>query len=296
MPTIAPRGPFSLAASSRFLEGFAPAGRAADDGPLRLVFAPDGRGPVTGAAVTQSADGTVRADVVGSEPAGFGDHLARILSLDVDGAGFPAIADRDPVVGRLAAAYPGLRPVGFHLPYEAACWAVVGQRLRITQAAGVVAGIRARWGETVEVAGRPVAAFPAAPVLLDVAGELPLPEVKQERLRGLAAAAVDGRLDGARLRDLSAEEAIAEVSRLAGIGPFSAELVVVRGAGHPDRFPTSEGRLHDSMRQLYGLPDAGVAELTTVAEAWAPYRTWVSVLLRVDREAATGEIARGRRR
>jgi DNA-3-methyladenine glycosylase II len=292
---LTPRGPFSLAAGRRFLDGFAPAGRTVEEGPLRLAFAPDGRGATTGAALTQSADGVVHADVVGAEPPGFADHLARVLSLDVDGTGFPAVADRDPVVGRLVASYPGLRPVGFYSPYEAACWAVVTQRLRITQAAGIVAGIRARWGETAEVAGRPVAAFPSAAVLHEVAGELPLPDVKRERLRGLAEAALDGRLDGARLRAMSAEEAVADVSLLAGIGPFSAELVVVRGAGHPDRFPTNEARLHDSMRQLYDLPGADVEELASVARAWAPYRTWVAVLLRVDREATTGEIARGSR-
>ena len=293
--TLTPRGPFSLAAGRRFLEGFAPAGRTAEEGPLRFAFPPDGRGATTGVALTQSADGLVHADVVGDEPPGYADHLARIQSLDVDGTGFPAVADRDPVVGRLAAEYPGLRPVGFYSPYEAACWAVLTQRVRITQAAAVVAGIRARWGQTAEVAGRPVAAFPPAEVLREVAGELPVPDVKQERLRGLAEAALDGRLDGARLRAMSAEEAVADVSLLAGIGPFSAELVVVRGAGHPDRFPATEGRLHDSMRQLYDLPGAGVEELASVARAWAPYRTWVAVLLRIDREATTGEIARGSR-
>ena len=70
MLTTSPRGPFSLAASSRFLEAFAPAGPVADDGPLRLVFAPDRRGATTGAVVTQTADGVVRADVVGAEPGG----------------------------------------------------------------------------------------------------------------------------------------------------------------------------------------------------------------------------------
>jgi DNA-3-methyladenine glycosylase II len=293
--TLTPRGPFSLAAGRRFLDDFAPAGRTAEEGPFRLAFPPDGRGATTGVAVTQSADGLVHAEVVGAEPPGFADHLARILSLDVDGTGFAAVAARDPVVGRLAATYPGLRPVGFHSPYEAACWAVVTQRVRITQAAGVLARIRARWGRAVEVAGRPVPAFPSAAVLREVAGELPLSEVKQQRLRGLAEAALDGRLDGARLRAMSAEEAVDDVGLLSGIGPFSAELVIVRGANHPDRFPTSEGRLHDSMRQHYDLPGAGVEELATVARTWAPYRSWVAVLLRVDREATTGEIARGSR-
>ena len=48
------------------------------------------------------------------------DQVTRILSLDVDGTGFPEVGRRDPVVGGLQARWPGLRPVGFYSPYEAA--------------------------------------------------------------------------------------------------------------------------------------------------------------------------------
>ncbi len=47
-------------------------------------------------------------------------QVAQILLLDVHGRGFPEVAERDPVVGRLQARYPGLRPVGFYSPYEVA--------------------------------------------------------------------------------------------------------------------------------------------------------------------------------
>jgi DNA-3-methyladenine glycosylase II len=68
------------------------------------------------------------------------------------------------------------------------------------------------------------------------------------------------------------------------MGPFSADLVVVRGAGAPDVFPVAESRLHDSMATLYGLTDPTIDELAAVAAAWSPFRSWVSVLIRADRE------------
>ncbi|GAA1988257.1 hypothetical protein [Amycolatopsis minnesotensis] len=43
-----------------------------------------------------------------------------------------------------------------------------------------------------------------------------------------------------------------------GIGPFSAQLILVRGAGHPDVFPRDERRLADEMRHRYGVPAATV--------------------------------------
>jgi DNA-3-methyladenine glycosylase II len=54
------------------------------------------------------------------------DHIRRILSLDVDGSGFPEVGVRDPVVGELQVRYPGLRPVLFYSPYEASAWAIIG--------------------------------------------------------------------------------------------------------------------------------------------------------------------------
>jgi hypothetical protein len=39
------------------------------------------------------------------------------------------------VIAGAQARLPGLRPCGFHSPYEAAAWSVLAQRLRIVQAA-----------------------------------------------------------------------------------------------------------------------------------------------------------------
>jgi DNA-3-methyladenine glycosylase II len=216
--------------------------------------------------------------------------------LDVDGSGFPRVAAADPVVAGLAARYPGLRPVCFHSPYEAACWAVLSQRSSMVQAARLKDRIAQTHGEPVRVDGVELRAFPSPARLRAVAAGLPVPEVKQERLRGLAEAALEGRLDGGRLRALTADAARAVVQELAGMGPFAADLVVVRGAGAPDVFPASEGRLHSSMAELYGLSSPTVAHLARVAQQWAPYRSWVAVLIRVDRERRTGEIVTGGRR
>jgi 3-methyladenine DNA glycosylase/8-oxoguanine DNA glycosylase len=287
------RGPFSLAASTRFLEGFTPAGYrgSADGGPLRLAFPVEGDGSGVGVAVRQEDDGTVLAEVEGAVPGRLPEQLARILSLDVDGTGFPAVRAADPVVDELAGRYPGLRPVCFFSPYEAACWAVLAQRTSMVAAAGLKELIAQRHGSRHRVAGVDVSAFPGPATLRAVAGDLPVPEVKRQRLRALAEAALAGRLDGARLRALPADAALAEVQQLPGLGPFSAELVVVRGAGAPDVFPVSEPRLHDAMAALYGLTAPTTAQLAAVAGRWAPYRSWVSVLIRADRERRAVSVA-----
>ena len=175
--TLVPRGPFSLAASIGFLEGFTPAAYGeSSDGVLELAFPVEGSWRTVGVRVRQdggdAAAAEVRAGPVTAEivsPAEPGDDLVaevrpqveRILSLDVDGSGFPAVGERDPVIGEAQRRYPGLRPVGFWSPYEAAAWTIIGHRIRITQAAAIKARMAERLGEPVSFGGRVVHAFPS---------------------------------------------------------------------------------------------------------------------------------------
>ncbi|MFE2441078.1 DNA-3-methyladenine glycosylase family protein [Streptomyces sp. NPDC021218] len=316
--SLTPAGPFSLAAGVRFLEDFTPAcysGTA--DEVLRLAFpADDGHSTVAavvrqeetadGAAGTVRAEFTVRPGTPDGSPAdpasaGAGPvstesgsrpdeavraQLARILSLDVDGSGFPALA-ADPVVAGLMAEFPGLRPVCFHSPYEAAVWAVIGHRIRMTQAAAIKARLAERYGRPVQVAGRTLHAFPTPPVLRAITRIPGLTEVKLERLHALAEAADAGGLDAARLRAMPVDDALTALRTLPGIGPFSAELILIRGAGHPDVFPRHEPRLHAAIATAYGLDGTApgdIGRLAGIADGWRPYRSWIGLLLRARAE------------
>jgi DNA-3-methyladenine glycosylase II len=278
-------GPFSLERSIRFLEGFPPARYrgTATEAVLRLAFPVEGGGGTVGVSVRQPAPDLVTAEAAGAAPGRWTAQVARILSLDVDGAGYAAVLAGDDVVAAVAARSPGLRPVCFWSPYEAACYAVLSQRTSMAQSAAVKDRIAREHGEVCSVAGVDVPAFPAPARLRAVAGDLPVPEPKRGRLRAVAEAALDGILDGDRLRAVPVDEALATVRAIPGIGPFSAELVVVRGAGAPDVFPAHEGRLLAAVRELYGVPDACDQRLGEIAAAWAPFRSWVSVLIRSDR-------------
>ena len=121
----------------------------------------------------------------------------RILSLDVDGSGFPAVGSRDPVVAGLQERCPGLRPVGFWSPYEAAAWTIIGHRIRITQAAAIKARMARQLGEPVTFGDRVVYAFPAPARLASLDSFAGLAGRKPEWLRSVAVAALDGQLDAA---------------------------------------------------------------------------------------------------
>ncbi|MEU6173190.1 DNA-3-methyladenine glycosylase 2 family protein [Streptantibioticus parmotrematis] len=301
--SFTPEGPFRLASSIRFLEGFTPASyEQVADGVLRLAFPADDGHSVIGCAISQKEAGDTPSAAVSARftvhrggrtvPAAAGtpahaaarSQIARILSLDVDGTGFPALGETDPVVAGLQADHPGLRPVCFHSPYEAAVWAVIGNRLRMSQAAAVKARLARDHGQAVDVAGQRLHAFPTPEALRRLDRVEGLTGTKVERLHVIAEAALDGRLDAAALRAQPAEFALTDLRELPGIGPFSAELVLIRGAGHPDVFPAAEPRIHRAMAAEYRLDAdtaADPARLARIADAWRPYRSWVGSLLRV---------------
>src|SRR5260370_1330520 len=127
-------------------------------------------------------------------------------------------------------------------------------------------------------------AFPAAATFREAARIPGLPEIKTERLRALADAALAGDVDAAKLRAMSPADALANLRTLAGIGPFSAELILIRGAGHPDLFPACERRLHAAMADAYHLDNPGPGQLAQLSARWEPYRSWVALLLRTHRE------------
>lgn len=282
--SIAPRGAFSLRQAADFIAGFPPAGRpdAASSPLLRLAFVTDDLTAHAGVALAER-DGVIAGSVTGSAPAdAVARQVARILSLDHDGSAFDAVGERDPVVGDLQERHRGLRPVLFHSPYEAAAWSVISARQAAAQALRVKERLMFQLGGVVEVDGEQLASFPLPERLRSLEHMEGLSEEKASRLRGVAEAALDGRLEVDRLRALPADEALEELRTIRGIGPFYAGLILLRAVGVADELPPTEPRVRQAVARAYGLdepPDH--AELERIAEPWRPFRTWVCLLMRV---------------
>lgn len=162
---------------------------------------------------------------------------------------------------------------------------IVGQQVSVASAASVWRKLEGLLGE-----GVPIAALDAAtPEQLREAG---LSRQKSGYAQSLAQLIASGELDLARLPQ-DDEDAIAALTRIKGIGRWSAEIYLLFAEGRPDIWPAGDLAVQIETGQLLGLPDRPSEKQTrALAEAWRPHRgaaavfTWHHYGLRTRRAGA----------
>src|ERR1700730_9022144 len=133
---LEPLGGYSLEESANFIGAWheAPSEGCKSGGHLHLAFLTDRTWKPVGVCLTQNAAGTVGGEIYGdADAAVVKRQVARILSLDVDGRGWPEVGRRDPVIARLQQMFAGFRPVNWSDAYEATAWCLISTRITMLQ-------------------------------------------------------------------------------------------------------------------------------------------------------------------
>ncbi|HEX7177930.1 MAG TPA: hypothetical protein VF240_21905 [Pyrinomonadaceae bacterium] len=103
---------------------------------------------------------------------------------------------------------------------------------------------------------------------------------KSVYLRDLARLIVEGGLDLRGLDKLDDDAARAELTKVKGIGAWTAEIYLLRALGRPDAWPTGDLALAiaaERVKRLKSRPTT--AELIVLAEAWRPWRSVAARIL-----------------
>jgi AraC family transcriptional regulator of adaptative response / DNA-3-methyladenine glycosylase II len=194
----------------------------------------------------------------------------RLLDLDADPVAVCDQLREDQVLAPLVDKAPGRRVPRTVDAAELAIRAVIGQQVSTAAARTHGARLAQRYGEPVDdQAGGLTRLFPDMAVLAEAQdGALAMPAARRQTVRALAEAIASGKADLGPGADWDlARSALAAVP---GIGPWTIELVALRGLGDPDAFtPTDLGvRLAAAALGLPGSP----AALTSRAGPWRPWR------------------------
>lgn len=107
----------------------------------------------------------------------------------------------------------------------------------------------------------------------EICRQVGLSRAKEEALRAVALAEIDGALDLEILCRLPAEEAIERLTAIRGIGAWTAEVYLLFCAGHPDVFPAGDVALQNAVAHGFEL-DARPSprDLAAMAKRWSPWR------------------------
>jgi DNA-3-methyladenine glycosylase II len=93
-------------------------------------------------------------------------------------------------------------------------------------------------------------------------------------LRDLARHVADKSLNFHRFGRMSDDEIIADLTRVKGIGRWTAEMFLMFNLGRPDVLPLDDLGLRSAARNAYGLKDLpSKRELEEMGERWRPYRS-----------------------
>jgi DNA-3-methyladenine glycosylase II len=180
----------------------------------------------------------------------------------------------DPVLADLARRWPGLRPARFADPFECLCWAIVGQQITVTFAARLKRTLLGRYGRQ-GPDGLPLHPTPADLAAADPE-ELRAAQFSRQKIRYLLAAA-EHPPDWDAMARMPAEEAIAALTALPGVGRWTAEYVLMRTLGFRDVIPAADAGLKRAVGAAYGLGRrATEAEVRERAAAWPGYAAYAA--------------------
>lgn len=266
------RPPYDFDAMLGYLSGRAiPGVEVVDDTSWRRAISLDGVNGTVSISRDEKKHRLV-ADFHMTGPVVIVDGIARVKDLfDLDAA--PAeIQDHlanDPALGKSIKARPGLRVPGAWDPFELVIRAIIGQQISVAGARTLLGRLAQAFGASVELGDNFTHLFPEPE---DLAGKdlqsIGLTKSRAATLQAIASAFVKDR-DYIHTA-METGEATRRLLAIKGIGPWTAEYVILRALRNPDAFPASD---------LILMKSAGVKkpkDLEMQAEAWRPWRGYAA--------------------
>jgi DNA-3-methyladenine glycosylase II len=182
-----------------------------------------------------------------------------------------ALASREPAFAAVVEKFGVPEPRRSDRGAQTLLRTIVGQQVSVAAARSMWAKLEAAFGSPPDLA-RLLAATDEE---LRAAG---MSRQKAGYIRSLAQLVISGELDLEKLPE-DDEEAIALLTKIKGIGRWSAEIYLLFAEGRPDVFPAGDLAVLIEIGRLLGLPDKpSEKHLRELAEPWSPYRGAAAVL------------------
>jgi DNA-3-methyladenine glycosylase II len=212
-------------------------------------------------------------------------YVREWFDLETDLTPFYELAGNDTLLKRAVTSFNGLRVMGIPDLFEAICWGVIGQQINLTYAYTLKRRLVEKFGRCVEYDGEQYWIFPPADVIAALTVEdldgLRMTVKKCEYLIDVAQLMVEGTLTKQLLLNTgnlkSAEKMLVKIR---GIGPWTANYVLMRCLRFPSAFPIDDVGLHNALKHLMGTENKPTKEeILQLSANWAGWESYATFYL-----------------
>lgn len=207
------------------------------------------------------------------------------FDLDNDLKPFYEMAEKDPLLHQAVSKFYGLRNIGIPDLFEALCWGILGQQINLTYAYTLKRRFVEAFGSSIEWGGQQYWIFPEPEVIAKLTVEdlspLKMTVKKCEYLIGVAQLIADGSLSKELVMGTNDfKEAEKLLVKIRGIGPWTANYVLMRCLRFPNAFPIADVGLHNAIKHVTGSEEKPtIEEILKLAAPWTNWKSYATFYL-----------------
>ena len=213
------------------------------------------------------------------------DYVWEWFDLKTELSPFYEMAASDPILGKVAQNHYGLRILAIPDLFEAMAWAIMGQQINLTFAYTLKKRLVENYGSSIIYQDEDYWTFPSFETIaaLSVSDLTPLQfsSRKAEYLIGVAAEMTKGNLVKGNFSNKTDPQAIErELVAIRGIGPWSANYVMMKCLAITSAFPIADVGLHNALKKELELENKpSIAEIERWAENWKGWEGYATFYL-----------------
>ncbi|HUV42374.1 MAG TPA: DNA-3-methyladenine glycosylase [Patescibacteria group bacterium] len=210
--------------------------------------------------------------------------LTWIFGLDESLKGFYQKAKKDPVLSEAVKQFYGLIPLRTATVYEMVIAAITEQQISLVVATKIRSRLVKKFGESIKVKGKKYYAFPSSERLASAKPKdllkIGLSRQKADYILGFSKLVASGEFEVEELKNRSDQKVIEELTKIRGLGPWTAEYVLARGLGRTDVFPADDLGVRTALGRIYGDGKlVSPQKARKILAKWKPYRRYATFYL-----------------
>ncbi|HJG33739.1 MAG TPA: DNA-3-methyladenine glycosylase [Jeotgalicoccus aerolatus] len=216
-------------------------------------------------------------------------YICEWFDLDRDIRPFYNMASQDDLLKDAVKKVQGLRLIGIPDLFEALCWAVLGQQINLKFAYSLKRQFAEKYGESITYNDKKYWSFPSCETIAELNAEdmsdIKMTARKSEYIIGLAKLMTTGELSKDKLLKMSDfKRAEKELTHIRGIGPWTANYVLMRCLRFPAAFPIDDIGLINSIKYQLNMDrkptKQEILNYTAGWKGWESYATFYMWRLR----------------